>query len=380
MRRVTTATVFTVLLASFSTLLLPARSHVNNFAASSHVSAQAKVNRITFSPTKPFSQRPANQLAIDFQQVSTVYNLVLNDRFSFWASSLAFSPDGHALAGGGRYEVKGQPATENGARLWNLTYNRQENLTVNINPRIFNGYAGVVRSVEFSPDGRTLATGSYDATIKLWNLQLSDAQPRVLTGHKKEIYTVVFSPNGQILASAGKDQQIFLWNPATGALRDRLTETADINSIAISPNSQILASGSKDKTIKLWDLTTGKLLRTLAGHSGEVNAVAFSPDGRTLASGSDDKTVKLWNVKDGKLLHTLIKHSDKVNAVAFSPDGRTLASGSEDTTINLWNVFDGELRHTRGKHTAAVYSISFNPVGPYFVSGGNDGKVKLWTY
>jgi len=380
MCRATTITVFASVLAYLSAPHLPARSHVNHFAESERASAQTEGNRITFSPTKPSSQRPANQLTIDLQQESTGYALVLNDRFSFWASSLVFSPDGRALAGGGRYEVKGQTATETGARLWNLTYNRQENLEVKIDPRIFNGYTGIVRSVAFSPNGRTLATGDYDTTIKLWNLQLSDAQPRVLTGHKKEIYTVVFSPNGQMLASAGKDQQIFLWNPATGESRGHLVETEDINSIAISPNNQLLASGSKDKTIKLWDLTTGKLLRTLTGHTGEVNAVAFSPDGRTLASGSDDQTVKLWTVKTGELLHTLVKHSNKVNTIAFSPNGRTLASGSEDTTINLWDVFDGELRYTRGKHDAAVYSIAFNPVEPYFASGGNDGKVRLWTY
>lgn len=113
------------------------------------------------------------------QTNSTLRSVVVSDRKSFWVSSLVFSSDGRSLACGGRYEVKGQTAgTSNGFRLWNVDYGKQA-LTIKSDPRIFGDYEGVVRSVAFSPDGRTLATGDYDTTIKLWNLQLSDTQPLV---------------------------------------------------------------------------------------------------------------------------------------------------------------------------------------------------------
>jgi WD40 repeat protein len=365
-------------LAYLVTPHFPARSFTTNVLAFHHLPTVAD-DRSPSNATKTALQQQAPQLAANLQSDQVTYSLVLNDDFSVWASSLVFSADGRTLASGGHYEVSKGAVIQNGARLWKLNYDPDQNLKIDLDPRIFGGYASIVRSVAISPDGRTLATGSYDALVKLWNLNQVGEQPRVLTGQKKAIYTVAFSADGKILASAGRDQQISLWNPTTGAVRGKLPENDDINSIAISPNSQLVASGSKDKAIRLWDLTTGKLLRTLTGHDGEVNAVAFSPDGRTLASGSDDKTVKLWNV-NGEQLHTLLKHSGKVNTVAFSPNGRTLASGGEDTTINLWDVFDGELLYTRGKHDGTVYSIVFNPVEPYFASGGNDGKVRLWTY
>ncbi|MCC3529531.1 MAG: AAA family ATPase, partial [Microcoleus sp. PH2017_22_RUC_O_B] len=156
-------------------------------------------------------------------------------------------------------------------------------------------HSSLVKSVSFSPDGKTLASGSDDETIKLWDIT-TGKEIRAIQGHKEWVQSVSFSPDGKTLAS-----------------------------------------GSGDKTIKLWNVTTGKEISTIQGHSEVLHSVSFSPDGKTLASGSGDKTIKLWDVTTGKAIRPLQGHSDRVLSVSFSPDGKTLVSGSGDKTIKLWD-------------------------------------------
>ncbi len=204
--------------------------------------------------------------------------------------------------------------------------------------RTLEGPSGSVLSVAFSPDGQTLASGSWDNTIKLW--RVDDGQLlRTLEGHADGVTSVAFSPDGQILASGSSDDTIKLWRVGDGQLLRTLVGHADIvTSVAFSPDGQTLASGSRDATIKLWRVGDGQLLRTLKGHTDWVRSITFSPDGQLLASGSDDGAIKLWRVRDGQLLRTLEGHAAWVTSVAFSPDGQLLASGSYDGTARLWGV------------------------------------------
>jgi parallel beta-helix repeat protein len=168
---------------------------------------------------------------------------------------------------------------------------------------------------------------------------LSPEHIRTLSGHTGFVCSVAFSPDGKILASGSFDWTIKLWDVATGReLRTLQGHTSPVYSVAFSPDGKILASASGDNTIKLWDVATGTLLRTFKGHTYWVYSVAFSPDGKVLASGSLDKTIKLWDVTKGTLLRTLTGHTRDVHSVAFSPDGKILASGSGDGTILLWDV------------------------------------------
>ncbi|MFN6099353.1 MAG: protein kinase domain-containing protein, partial [Dolichospermum sp.] len=226
------------------------------------------------------------------------------------------------------------------------------------------GHSYSVTSVAYSPDGQTLASGSYDNTIKLWNVKTGNLL-QTLEGHSEWVYSewvtsVAYSPDGQTLASGSRDDTIKLWNVKTGKLLQTFEgHSYSVNSVAYSPDGQTVASGSDDDTIKLWNVKTGKLLQTLKGHSRSVYSVAYSPNGQTVASGSDDKTIKLWNIKTGKLLQTLEGHSDWVYSVAYSPDGQTLASGSWDKTIKLWNVKTGKLLQTLEGHSKEVWSVAY---------------------
>ena len=126
-----------------------------------------------------------------------------------------------------------------------------------------------------------------------------------LRGHKKSVYSVAFSRDGKTLASGSDDNTVKLWDAATGQeLRTLGGHSSFVLSVAFSPDGKTLASGSDDNTVKLWDAATGQELRTLGGHSSFVLSVAFSPDGKTLASGSFDKTVKLWDAATGQELRT----------------------------------------------------------------------------
>ncbi|MBO3462317.1 serine/threonine protein kinase [Aetokthonos hydrillicola Thurmond2011] len=291
---------------------------------------------------------------------------------SGWVTSIAISPDSKILASG---------SWDNTIKLWNLATGEQI--------RTLQGHSDPVISIAISPDGDTLASGSRDNTIKLWNLATGE-QIRTLEGHSDLIRSVAISPDSRTLASGSLDNIIKLWNLATGEQTRTLQEHSDgVNSflalvntaysIAFSPDSKILASGSYDSTIKLWNLGTGEQIRTLQGHSKSVYSVAISPDGKILASGSADNTIKLWNLATGGQIRTLQGHSSEVNSVAFSPDGKTLASGSDDNTVKLWNLATGEPIRTLQGHSGSVRSVAFSPDGKILASGSEDKTIKIWA-
>ncbi|KAG2411924.1 hypothetical protein HFD88_009480 [Aspergillus terreus] len=275
--------------------------------------------------------------------------------------SVVFSPDGRLLASG---------SYDKTVRLWDPATGALQQTLI--------GHTDSVSSVAFSPDGRLLASGSEDKTIQIWD-PATGALQQTLIGHTDSVSSVAFSPDGRLLASGSEDETVRLWNPATGALQQTLKHTNSVYSVAFSPDGRLLASGSEDETVRLWNPATGALQQTLKGHTDSVSSVAFSPDGRLLASGSYDMTLRLWDPATGSLQQTLEGDISWIFSVAFSPDGRLLASGSEDKTVQLWDPATGALQQTLEGHTDSVESIAFSPDGRLLASGSADRTVRLWN-
>ncbi len=237
-----------------------------------------------------------------------------------------------------------------------------------------------ITSVSFSPDGKTLVSGSWDDTIRLWNVE-TGKEKAILTRHTRDITSVDISPDGKTLASGSRDGTIRLWDLESGRETTILKGNTNwsVLSVGYSPNGKILASGSSDNLIRLWDVETGKEKAILKGHSNEVHSVSFSPDGKALVSGSNDESIRLWNVEKGGIKAVLTGHRSFVNSVSFSPDGKTLASGSRDGTIRLWDVETGKEKTILKKHLSqTVSSVHYSPNGKTLASGSSDNLIRLW--
>jgi len=281
-------------------------------------------------------------------------------------TSISFSPDGKKIASGSDdYSIKIWEA-ETGKELQTLT-----------------GHTEVINSVSFSPDGKKLLSSSGDFGggdknkeanhLKIWDLT-TGKNLAILNKQKGSVYAATFSPDGKKIASGSWDN-IKIWDAENGKELQTLTgATSWVTSVSFSPDGGKIVSGSK-YDVKIWDTETGKALQTGAWGT---TSVSFSPDGKRIVSGSWDKTLKIWDAKSGQEIITLKGHTDGVNSVSFSPDGKRIVSGSEDG-VKIWDANTGQEIITLKGHTDGVNSVSFSPDGKRIVSAGADGDIKIWT-
>ncbi|MBE8989173.1 hypothetical protein [Nostoc sp. LEGE 12450] len=270
--------------------------------------------------------------------------------------SVNFSPDGNTIA---------TASDDKTARLWTL--NRQL-------LQEFKGHQGTVLSVSFSPDGKTIATASSDKTARLWTLNGRLLQE--FKGYQGRVLSVSFSPDGKIIATASSDKTARLWTLNGQLLQEFKGHQGRVLSVSFSPDGEIIATASSDKTARLWTLN-GQLLQEFKGHQGTVYSVSFSPDSKTIATASDDKTARLWTL-NGQLLQEFKGHQGTVYSVNFSPDGKTIATASDDKTARLWTLNRQLLQEFKG-HQGTVYSVSFRPDGKTIATASDDKTARLWT-
>jgi RNA polymerase sigma factor (sigma-70 family) len=276
-------------------------------------------------------------------------------------------------------------------------------------------HANWAMSVAWSPDGKALAAASWDHTIRLWD-PATGRELRRFTGHTNAVMCAAFSPDGKTLVSGGNGGDtgnVRVWDVATGQERLSLQghDGSVVEAVAVSPDGKTFASGGGGngaRTLTLGDLATGKVLRHLGGKDNGVNGVAFSPDGRVLAAAYGSRgwfgrppglrppavgsVVRLWDVRTGDELHTLKGHDNGVRSVAFSPDGKRLVSGSHDSTVRVWEAASGkELLKIAapcrkppadpkggGTDRGGVFAVAFSRDGKAVASGDYDGMIYLW--
>jgi WD40 repeat protein len=277
-----------------------------------------------------------------------------------WATVIA--PDGrHVLSIGG-----------NDAQLWNIESRSQ---VLRYSPH------GVVAGAAISPDGRLVATGSWDHSAKIWDAQTGRAL-RKLVGHAAPINSVEFSSDGAELLTASDDGTAVLWEVESGKpVRVLRGHTARILSAAYSSDGTRILTVSGDKTGRIWERSTGRVITPLVGHEWAVLCGQFSADATRVITGSEDGKARIWDASSGEMLVELAGHTAAVTAVAFSIDGTRAVTGSRDNTAKLWDADptkQGKEILSLPGHTQEVTSVSFSPDGRKLLSGSRDGTAIIW--
>ncbi|HEX4965499.1 MAG TPA: AAA-like domain-containing protein [Thermoanaerobaculia bacterium] len=276
-------------------------------------------------------------------------------------NAVAFSPDGRTVFTG---------SDDGTARLWDAHSGKLLSPTFQ--------HQRYVSAVAFSPDGGTVLTGSWDETARLWDARSGKPLTPTLQ-HQSIVFAVTFSPDGGTVLTGSWDSTARLWDARSGKLLSpTFQHQAPVVAVAFSPNGETILTGSGDNTSCLWDARSGKPLTPPLQHQDTANSVAFSPDGGTVLTGSADNTARLWDAHPEKQVTPPLQQQIGVSAVAFSPDGSILLTGSEDKTARLWDAHSGKPLSPPLQHQGSVVAVAFSSDGRTVLTGSLDNTARLW--
>ncbi len=292
------------------------------------------------------------------------------------------------------------------------------------------GHTAWLTDVAISPDGKLVATASFDQTIRVWRTETAQ-EVSIFKRHEETVGAIVFSPDGKYVASSSPST-VRVWSAITGeqtielekdgsrfvsitfspdgkhlaianglraqvfeALTGKLSATMEghtgivslqgeniqghIRAIDISPDGRFLLTGAGDNTARVWDFFTGQQIAVLDGHTEPITTARFSADGHHVLSASSDHTAKIWDLKSARTIATLTGHSAPITDADFSRDGSMVVTGSEDSTARIWDAQKGTQLFVLRGHSDWLHTTRFNPDGSLIVSSSKDGTARVWN-
>ncbi|MCG7852084.1 MAG: DUF4062 domain-containing protein [Methanosarcinaceae archaeon] len=367
---------------------------------------------------------------------------------SDWVNSVAVTPDGRlAVSGSGDKTIMVWDIEKRGEKSANIALKRLFALLPFLKYRkkpvhILKGHSRRVQAVAVTPDGRLAVSGSFDKTLKVWDLE-AGVELHTLKGHSDWVQAVAVTPDGRLAVSGSVDKTLKVWNIEAGAevhtlaghkyqigavaitsngrwaissteIKQGILKTWDIErgseyrtiqtgldygtrALAITPDGRWALTGSDDWALKVWDLTSPDVSQVQKPHKSMVLAVAVTPDGRWAASISQDKTLKVWDLKTGTELQTVTNDKYMTQKMALMPDGCRAVSGSDDMTlkvidlktgIDLLNLKNYELQTVKDYFSGEIsqiqiakpiFAVGVTPDGRWAISGSDDIKLKVWN-
>jgi hypothetical protein len=314
-------------------------------------SADFKITLPDIKPTRPvqaaisaLSYRSDNKaLAVALHHKVVILDPALNNivnrigPLDDVVTALAYKPGSDYLA-----VAHGTPGSRGLVGLYRVM---NGNVTTSGHVRDLDGHADVILDMAFSPNGKALATCSYDRTVKLWDVD-SGKLLRTLKEHSDAVYGVCFNPDGSLLASAGADRAVKVWRVDTGKLLYTLSEATDwVYAVAWSPDGQRLAAAGVDKSIRVWQPgdSGAKLLQSVFAHEGPVIRLTYARDSKTLYSLGEDRTVKAWDVRSMAERKVYARQPENILSLAVRPDQKQLALGRFDGALLILDEKTGDV-------------------------------------
>lgn len=242
------------------------------------------------------------------------------------------------------------------------------------------GHKGNVLSVDFSPDGTMVATGSIDQTARIWDA-VSCAEMKTFGNHAGFVNVVKFSPDGKWMASGS--ERLRLWNVASGKEIASFPKAIDwVEDLGFAAEGRVIATASK--AVQLWDAASGKLLDTLGDPEGSVVAIGVAPKLGLLAAGASDGTVQVWDLASKKVVKVLAGHRQAITSLAFNPNGKMLLStaggkrgaGTAEGEYKAWDVVTGKELTSQAGHSRGISCVAISADGRHAVTAGLDGRLR----
>jgi len=275
--------------------------------------------------------------------------------------------------------------------VWQLT---REEGSYGYPKKALRGHGHFVQDVVISSDGQFALSGSWDGTLRLWDLN-TGVTTRRFVGHDKDVLSVAFSADNRQIVSGSRDKTIKLWN-TLGECKYTIQSEGEghsewVSCVSFSPNAShpLIVSGGWDKLVKVWQLSNCKLRTNLVGHSGYINAVTVSPDGSLCASGGKDGVAMLWDLNEGKRLYSLpCEQGDIIHSLCFSPNRYWLCAAT-DHGIRIWDLegkgivdelkLDSPIADPKSKALPiSCISLAWSSDGNTLFAGYTDGEIRVW--